>query len=117
MRLFDGATTPPKHKRFLCVNPCEGWLLRINSRPFWRPHLLLPMADNEDCLDHDSYLELRGVIEYYETEIEDALRHPANHLGSLSREMLTLVIEHVKTAKTITSEERDRVIVNLMSVF
>jgi hypothetical protein len=78
--------------------------------------MLLPLQGNERCLEHDSYLELRGVIEYYETEVDDALRYPHNHLGPLSGATLRAVIEFVRTAKTLTSEERDRIAANLTSV-
>lgn len=110
VRLFDGATNPPKYKRFLCVCVADGWFLRINSKPIWTPHLLLRQADNPACLDHDSYLELRGVIEYDDSEIQSALRYPDNHFGRLSQTSLRALATLLPTVKTLTAEERAQIL-------
>lgn len=113
VRLFDNTTNPPKSKLFLCVDAGEGWFLRINTKPIWPPHFPLPRAGNEHCLDHDSFLELRGVIEYYEIEIDEALRYPNNHLGPLSDATIRAIIAHLPGVKTLTADEQKRIIDNL----
>jgi hypothetical protein len=116
VRLFDGTTAPPKEKRFLCVCATEGWFLRINSRPHWRPNLRLPHTGNETCLSHDSFLELRGIIEYDALEIEGSLREPANHLGQLSLQTIRDLIAHLPTVKTLPATERDTIIAELAAL-
>lgn len=88
VRLFDGTTTPQKQKLFVCVYVGDGWFFRVNSKSHWRPNMPLS-ATADPCLAHDCFVELRGVIEYDDTEVDDALRVPANRLGRLSDATLT----------------------------
>jgi hypothetical protein len=76
----------------------------------------LPRTGNEHCLDHDSYLELRGVIEIDEYELDEAMRWSGNHLGRLSSITLRLVIDHVTTARQLPPEQRDRIVGNLTAI-
>ncbi|MGE8128946.1 hypothetical protein ACQKQD_18395 [Methylobacterium sp. NPDC080182] len=116
IRIYDGTTDPQKMKRFLCVLVAEGWFLRINTNAFWKPHFPLPHTGNEHCLDHDSFLELRGVIEYDDYSIESALDEPGNHLGQLSRDVIAQLVEHLPNVRTIAKVERDRIIESLSAL-
>jgi hypothetical protein len=113
IRIFDNTIAPPDYKRFLCLNVAEGWFFRINSRPHWRPNFPLPFHGNEHCLDHDSFAELRGIIEYIQSEIDDALRYPANHLGKLSEETIRALAAHLPSVITLTPDEKAKIIANL----
>jgi hypothetical protein len=116
VRLFDGTMDNPKPKLFLCVCATEHWFFRINTNPYWPPHLLLPRTENEACLAHDCYLQLNGVVEHYHVFVEDELRVPANHLGALSVDTLRNLIAFLPTVKTLTAGERDSIIANLTAV-
>ena len=113
IRIFDGTTNPPKPKRFLCVCVAEGWFLRINTRSIWRPHFLLPHVGNENCLDHDSYLELRGIIEYDDYSLEEALSQGDNHLGPISKATMIAIVAYLPSLRNLTKAECDRMIANL----
>jgi hypothetical protein len=111
--LFDATTRPPKPKLFLCVDAEECWFFRINTKPHWRPNFPLPLKGNEHCLDHDCFLELNGIIEYYEIEVEEALKYPNNHRGKLNDDTIGAVLNYLPSVKTLTTEEQDRIIANL----
>ena len=112
IRIWDGTVRPAAHKRFLVICPDAGWLLRINSQPHWRPHWPLSAAANPECLDHDSFLELRGIIEYADTELENA-----EHLGALCNDDLEDLIEHLPTVETFSEEEIERMVGALEALF
>jgi hypothetical protein len=61
IRVWDHLTRPPKKKWHICVCPDQLLFFRINSRPYFPPHLLLRAEDTE-FLDHDSYVELMQLI-------------------------------------------------------
>lgn len=113
--LFSGTINNPKYKWHLCVCVSEGWFLRINSRPHWRPHFLLPEAENP-FLEYDCYLELRGIIEYDDSEIEEALRVPSNHKGRLSNSTLQKLIDHLPSVPTLKSAEKDLIVERVSAV-
>jgi hypothetical protein len=114
--LHDGTVTPPKTKLFLCVDVEDCWFFRINTKRHWKPNFPLPLRGNEHCLDHDSFLELRGIIEYFDIEVEEALKYPHNHRGKLSDDTLRALLNYLPTVKTLTTEEQDRIIANLTAV-
>ena len=116
IRIYDGTTDPAKMKRFLCVLVAEGWFLRINTKAVWKPHFPLLHAGNEHCLDHDCFLELRGIIEYDDYSIESALDEPENHLGRLNRDTIAQLVEHLPSVPTIAKIERDRIIASLSAL-
>lgn len=111
IRLWDGTVRPPAFKRFLVIHPTEGWLLRINTKPVWRPHWALSALKNPSCIEHDSWLELNGVIEYLPSELEEA-----HHLGSLSAETLYSLISVIKITGTFTTEEQEVMVEQLKAV-
>ncbi|TXN24351.1 hypothetical protein FV232_26585 [Methylobacterium sp. WL30] len=76
----------------------------------------MPDVGNEHCLDHDSFLELRGIIEYDDYSIDSALDEPGNHLGQLSRGTIARLVEHLPTARNIAKVERDRIIKSLSTL-
>lgn len=109
LALFDGTTTPPKFKRSVCICVGEGWFLRINSRPIWKPHMMISAA-TEVCIEHDSYIELRGCIEYDDYEIDQALARPNGYLGTLSPSALKQLRTAIEQAKTFSAEEKARIL-------
>ena len=104
--IFDGTTSPPKHKRLLCVSDA-GWFLRINSKPLFRPHLAIFVADNQRCLDHDSFVELRGILDLdlpsLEQDIIDNVARVLDKIGSATRSSLKAA---VAAAVTLTRHEK-----------
>jgi len=112
VRFFDGTTDPPKHKRFLCVCVADGWFLRINSKDCWNPKFHIPLVGNEDCLEWDSYLELRGVIEYDTDWLQEQLRDE-DYLGPLSIDTLQNLVNHLRAAKVLTIEQRELMVEQL----
>ena len=105
--LFDGTVRPPKHKRFLCVVVAEGWFLRINSRPHFPPHVPISAAANPGCLDYDSFVELRGVIELDMGELAEALdRREARILGRIGAWTAAALVAAVEAAPTLNAAEK-----------
>ncbi len=113
--LFDGTIRPPKHKWFVAAYVAEGWFFRLNSKPHWRPNFELPASQNP-CLEDDCYIELRGIIEYWEGEVEQSLRYPDSHKGRLSDDTIHAFIAHLPTVNTLTSEEIEIVTRELKAV-
>lgn len=111
IRLWDATVRPPAFKRFLVVYPDEGWLLRINTKPIWRPHWALSAAQNPDCLAHDSWLELNGVIEYLPSEPE-----AAHHLGALADSTISDLVALLPSIATFSADESDRIVEELKAV-
>ena len=108
--LFDGTIRPAKHKRFICVVAAEGWFLRINSERYFRPHLAVKASENPGWLDHDSFVELRGIVEYDLDAIQEAFsRRDARNLGRLLPETASALIEAVLQAPTFTQAEAARI--------
>ena len=61
VKVWDHKTRPAKLKWHICVCPDQFLFFRINSRPFFPPHLLI-RAEDTTFLDHDSYVELMQLI-------------------------------------------------------
>jgi len=76
----------------------------------------LPLAGNEGCLEADSFLELRGIVEYDDIELDEKLRtDPTCHLGQLSAASIRDLLANLMTAKTVTPEERQIIRTSLES--
>jgi hypothetical protein len=106
--LWDGSIRPPNYKRFLVVYVADGWLFRINTKPHWKPHWPLIAADNGECLEHDSFLELHGVVEYIQSELDQA-----KFIDRLSDDTIEKLIEHLPNVPTLTEEQCERIISEL----
>jgi hypothetical protein len=112
--MFDGTVRPPKHKRLLCVCASEGIFLRINSRPNFPPHMPFPLADNPNCLDHDSYIELRGVLEIDLDYLYDCIAEgDAVVLGVIGVRTAIALREEVTKAVTLNPREKYLITGNL----
>lgn len=101
--VYDATVRPPKTKRLLCVAVAEGWFLRINTNPHFRPHHLIAVADNAACLDHDSFVELRGVLDWDMDALAEMLeRREAAILGRIgaltARSLIAAVLLEVQDA-------------------
>jgi len=116
--LFDGMVRPPKHKRFICVVAAEGWFLRINTQRHFRPHLPVQVAQNPGWLDHDSYVELRGVIEHDPVEVAEALtRGDARLLGRLSWATMLVLVAAVTNAPTLPKAQSEAIVSALRTAY
>lgn len=116
--LFDGTIDPPKHKRFVCVVAAEGWFLRINSRRHFRPHCPVMARENPGCLDHDSFIELRGIIDYDLAEVAQALEaSDARILGRLGAKAAESLVKAVRDAPTFTATEVTMIVGALESAY
>jgi hypothetical protein len=93
------------------VVAAEGWFFRINSKRHFRPHFAIAASDNPGCLDYDSFVELRGIIEYDLEEIAEAMsRADARVLGRISAATASAMIAAVRAAPTLTTDEAVRII-------
>ncbi len=116
--IYDGTIRSPKHKRFVCVVAAEGWFLRINSERHFRPHLLIIARDNRECFDYDSFIELRGIIEYDIDGVVSALDcSDARILGRLSSDTVKKLIVAVQSAATFTSMESVTIVESLKAAY
>ena len=108
--VFDGTTRPPKTKRLVCVVAADGWFLRINSNPHFRPHHPLDAVQNPGCLDHDSFVELRGVLELDLGWLADAMhRREASILGRICAAAANDLAVAVEAAPTLNRSEKDTI--------
>jgi hypothetical protein len=115
VRVFDNLTDPPKYKRLICVDREQGWFFRLNSRPIWKPNMLIPHEGNETWLEHNTYVHL-NILEFDDTVVEESLKVPANFLGEISDGVRERLIEAVESASTLTQEQKDAICANLRSV-
>lgn len=116
--LLDGTVRPPKYKRFICVVAAEGWFLRINTERHFRPHLPVRVRDNPGWLDHDSFVELRGVIEHDPVEIAEALCcNDARVLGRLIPATASDLAAAVLAAPTFREDEAAQIVAALRAVY
>lgn len=113
LKLFDGTTKPPKHKRFICVCVAEGWFFRINSEGHFRPCEKIREADFCGCIDYDSYLELRGPIGFLDEEVDEALNDPRSYLGRLDADAMRILLTHVRNARALLGKEKKAIIPEL----
>jgi len=77
--------------------------LRLNSQPLWKPHHLI-FAVNCTFLDHDSYVELRGLIQYLPDDLA-----AAQQLGRLAHPAAKSIMDAVENAPTINQRHKDLV--------
>lgn len=104
--VFDATVRPPKTKRLLCVAVADGWFLRINTKPIFRPHHPVAASDNPDCLDHDSFVELRGVLDWDMAALAEMLdRREAAILGRIGAVTAKTLADAVRLAPTLTQAE------------
>lgn len=112
--VFDGTTRPPKTKRMIAVAIADGWFLRINTRAVWRPHLAMALRDNPGCLDHDSYIELRGLLDLDMDELAEQLsRREAQVLGRIGIATARALVAAVRQAPTLRADEVSRIVAEL----
>jgi len=90
IRVWDHLTRPPKLKWHVCVCPEKLLFFRINSRPYFPPHLLI-RASEAEFLDHDSYVELGQLIQLRVDPVERA-----ELLGFLSREQKRSIVAAIE---------------------
>ena len=114
--LYDGLIDSPKNKFFLCVSVEDGWYLRINTQSHWKPHFMLSATENT-CLDHDSFLELRGVIEHDDLLIEESIADDArNRRGRLTDDTLVAFAAMLPGVKTLTVAKKERILERIAAV-
>jgi hypothetical protein len=107
IRVFDGTLRDPKPKRMILVLVDEGWFLRINTRPFFPPHCQISVADNPGCLDHDCFVELRGIMDLDMVDLAEQVdRRKAEVLGQIGHHTAILIAQAVMEAKTFTEPEK-----------
>lgn len=114
IEIFDPRTEPKKPKWHICVCDARRLFLRINSKPLWLPHHQL-LADRNEFLDHDSYVELRQLCGFSHGAVVSAMRLPRNPLGSLTKEEAHRLAMSVRRAVTLSEEHKDLVWNNLTS--
>lgn len=111
--MFDNLTTPPKNKWFCCVCVAENWFLRINTEPRHHGFNLLIQRNDNPMMDHDSYLDCRGVIVKDRQIIQTALENPANYKGRLSNLSISRLAEHIKSVPTIPQIHKAKILSEL----
>jgi hypothetical protein len=112
--VFDATTRPPKTKRMIAVAVAEGWFLRINTRELWRPHLPMAARENPGCLDHDSFIELRGLLDLDMDELSEMLdRREAQVLGRIGAATARALVAAVGATPTFRAAEVERIVEEL----
>ena len=106
IQVFDRRTDPRKIKRNICICPRRRLFLRINSKPYWQPHHRLLAAESRSFLDEDSFVELRMLLTFSNSELDEALRRPGNPLGRLSRDQAKGLAFAARKAETLTGEQQ-----------
>lgn len=110
IRVWDRHTHPNKWKRHICVCPTKQLFLRINSDPIFPPHHFLPKVSNP-FLDHDSYVELQGLVRHFAYEIGRS-----EHLGRMSIHEARMLVEAAWKADTLTEDQKELIDLELLSV-
>ncbi len=115
--VFDGTIKNPKHKRLICCC-ADGIFLRINTKSIFRPCVLIEASDNLGCLEYDSYVELRGVIDHDMEELERAiLDGGARVLGRIGTQTAALLVDQIRASFTLTQIEIRQLVESLASEF
>ena len=100
--IFDRHARPNKDKRHICVCPSKQYFLRINSRSHWQPHHFLSYRKNPNILEHDSYVELRGLVRHLAYEISRA-----DYSGRMVEAQCHALLVSVRAAETLDDETKD----------
>lgn len=90
-----------KPKWHLCVCPEKRLFLRINSKDLWRPAHPIKAAKNP-FLDHDSFVELRSLHFFTESELRSA-----KLVGEMPTTQQLSVADAAQEAETLTDEQKD----------
>jgi hypothetical protein len=108
--IWDRHTHPNKWKLHICVCPKKQLFLRVNSNPFFPPHHPIPKSSNT-FLDHDSYVELQGLVRHFAYEIgKSELK------GRMSMSEAKLLVEAAWKADTLTHDQKELIDLELLSV-
>lgn len=103
--LFDRSTRPPKSKMMVCLSYDEGLFLRINTSDRFRPCVSISQDDN-DWLDHDSYIEC-ALLEIDEFELEESVMRNGT-VGEVAPSYLAEVREKLLSAKYLRPDDKKR---------
>lgn len=106
IRVFDTQISEPKWKRFICVSPERRLFLRINSNPYWPPHVKIREAENRGFLDHDSYVELTGLVRVPIFEFNRAIARSDNPMGRVTESVAREIAFAAQRAATLSDEHR-----------
>jgi hypothetical protein len=104
IRVWDRGTHPPKFKRHICVCPERQLFLRINSKAFFPPHMII-RAEGADFLDTDSFVELQQLVRHYAQEIADA-----DVLGRLTMTHVQALRISVAACEALSQELKDLIL-------
>jgi len=114
IKAFDREIDPANWKRLICICPTRRLFLRINSNPLWTPHIRVLQADSADCLDWDSFVELRQLVRIGIRELRQALLRPENPLGHLPDKVCREIAFAAFQAATLSDDNRRLIWENLV---
>jgi hypothetical protein len=83
------------------VSLSKQLFLRINTSPVYLPAFQL-LADENDFIEHNSYVELTGLARNYRDDIARAVS-----LGRLTARVAIELEAAVRRAKTLTQDDKD----------
>jgi len=106
IKIFDTQLRAANWKRLICVCERRRLFLRINSRPFWTPHIQVRQIDAPEFLDWDSYVELRELVRIFSPELREALIRADNPIGRVSQKIARQIAFAAQTAPTLSDERR-----------
>jgi hypothetical protein len=106
IRIFDNQMRAPNYKRLICVCVPRRLFLRINTHPYWPPHIKIHQVDCSDFLDWDSYVELRELVRVGFSELAVALMRPDNPIGRVNDRVARLIEFAAQQAATLSDEMR-----------
>jgi hypothetical protein len=106
IKVFDSQMRAPNWKCLICVCERRRLFLRINTRPYWPPHVKIKLADCPGFLEWDSYVELRELVRVSATELRRALLQSDNPLGRLSDPVARQIAFAAQQASTISDDRR-----------
>lgn len=95
-------------KLFLCVDSELGWYFYFNSGGHWHGSFAISCA-RDNVLDKDCYV---GCGQLQELDESNFLHPP---LGRLTKQTLTDIAQFLPTVQSLTDEEKDQIIANLLN--
>lgn len=99
--VHDRFTRPEKKKIHICICPEKQYFFRINSKPAYMPVYPLE-ASRCDFLDHDSFVELNGLVRNSRVDLVGA-----RSLGRLSATVAAELDLAAQLAETMSSDQKD----------
>ena len=115
VRLFDAAAAGvAKDRRFVCVDPVQGWFARIVTREPRHHPVRLRAADHE-FLDHNSFVETGIPIQFFDDDLREA--DAAGAVGRISEDVAKRMLTAWQEAEVTPPAVREAIQQHLRETF